>query len=317
MTVPVSVNNPSDQPAGRFDIVGTAGDDIINLASLDAFYAGLMSADAGLSNDTLRLSGAGQSLDLTSIPDADLQGIETIDLSGIGANLLMLNEQEVLNISPTTDTLRLHHGGDDTIKYGDGWTVEIPQVIDDQYIHVLTQNAAAIEVVNATPFRNPYQFSDANRDGSVSPLDALIIINRLNTAGSEALTTPTSVAGITEFFFFDVNGDRFVSPVDVVQVVNFLNDLASYPEGEFAYPYVGVAFIEAKCLRPAMDTSHQDENAPPRHGSVEITIRPVSASEDPQHKIPIRLKTLTSGGEEKELVGAVDAFFDELDLLTL
>jgi hypothetical protein len=66
-----------------------------------------------------------------------------------------------------------------------------------------------------TNFANPL---DVNADGYVSPLDALMVINHLNTNGSERLTGYTHVAP-----FIDVNMDGFVAPIDPLLVVNHLN----------------------------------------------------------------------------------------------
>ncbi len=58
---------------------------------------------------------------------------------------------------------------------------------------------------------------DVNRDGFVTPMDALLIINELNLAtGSFARTT---VAGNV----LDVTGDGLLTPIDALQVINYLN----------------------------------------------------------------------------------------------
>lgn len=58
---------------------------------------------------------------------------------------------------------------------------------------------------------------DVNRDGYVSPMDVLLIINELNLAtGRFARTT---VAGNV----LDVTGDGLLTPIDALQVINFLN----------------------------------------------------------------------------------------------
>ena len=66
---------------------------------------------------------------------------------------------------------------------------------------------------------NPLQPLDVNRDGHVSPLDALIVINNLNDpnlVGSALPTTPGE--------FPDVNDDGSQSPVDALIVINALID---------------------------------------------------------------------------------------------
>lgn len=69
--------------------------------------------------------------------------------------------------------------------------------------------------------------TDVNGDGVDSPLDALIIINELNTNGPRELDD-----GVIDAFL-DVNGDGIVSPIDVLLVINRLILKASSGEGEF------------------------------------------------------------------------------------
>ena len=67
-----------------------------------------------------------------------------------------------------------------------------------------------------TPWHNPVDALDVNGDGLVTPLDALIVINRLNieAAGGE----PASAA-----YYCDVNDDSFCTAQDVLIVINYLN----------------------------------------------------------------------------------------------
>ena len=62
---------------------------------------------------------------------------------------------------------------------------------------------------------------DVNGDFSVSPLDALVVINRLNTQGSSSLNgqAPTDKSS-----YVDVTGDNFLSPLDALSVINALNN---------------------------------------------------------------------------------------------
>jgi hypothetical protein len=68
-----------------------------------------------------------------------------------------------------------------------------------------------------TPWHNPFDALDVNGDGQVTPLDALIVINRLNAeAAGEA---PASAA----YYYYDVNDDTFCTAQDVLIVINHLN----------------------------------------------------------------------------------------------
>ena len=97
------------------------------------------SVNGGADSDTLRLDGAGVTLDLTLIADTVIQNVEIVDLTGSGNNTLTLALADVLAISSSTDTLRVDgNAGDAVNSIGQGWvaggTVEVfPTVFYQSY----------------------------------------------------------------------------------------------------------------------------------------------------------------------------------------
>jgi hypothetical protein len=71
---------------------------------------------------------------------------------------------------------------------------------------------------------------DVDNDGFISPIDVLLIINRLNSQGAGPLPTPTP--GFQPPPYYDTNGDGQLSPIDALLVVNFVNSGEAQPEGE-------------------------------------------------------------------------------------
>ncbi len=59
-------------------------------------------------------------------------------------------------------------------------------------------------------FRMP---EDANNDGTITPLDALVVINQINSNVSASASTK----------MVDVNADGYLSPLDALVVVNYIN----------------------------------------------------------------------------------------------
>ena len=84
--------------------------------------------------------------------------------------------------------------------------------------------------VEENPWRNPRDANDVDDNGTVAPLDALLVINELNAnvvsdpeTGALPDTPPANFAPP----FVDVNGDGFVSPIDALLVINRLNTPAA------------------------------------------------------------------------------------------
>ncbi|SFE65077.1 integrin alpha [Nitrosomonas sp. Nm166] len=99
--------------------LGEAGDDYIRVSDL-----GFESVDGGIGNDTLALGGSDLNLNLTDM-SGKISGIETINLFGTGDNTLTLTAADVLNLSDTTNTLKVNGNADDRIVglsygWGDG-----------------------------------------------------------------------------------------------------------------------------------------------------------------------------------------------------
>ncbi|MCC9658214.1 tandem-95 repeat protein [Rhodopirellula halodulae] len=81
--------------------------------------------------------------------------------------------------------------------------------------------------------QNPVSFSDVNRNGEVTALDALLIINRLNEVSGSSSAERIPVTdddygigtnnGVDEQFYYDQSGDSFISSLDALRVINELN----------------------------------------------------------------------------------------------
>lgn len=103
---------------------------------------------------------------------------------------------------------------------------------EDSYagLHEMLVDAA---MQSQKPWMNPLDELDVDESTFVSPIDALIVINELNSVGSHELPPPT--ASSLSPPYFDCNGDGYLTPSDVLQVINFLNEeSAASGEGEAA-----------------------------------------------------------------------------------
>ena len=93
-----------------------AGDDAIRIGDLT--FAAI---DGGDGNDALHLAGSGMNLDLTDLGDR-IHDIETICLYGRGDNTLTLTAESLLDLSSSTNILKVHGNRGDHIDVQDsGW----------------------------------------------------------------------------------------------------------------------------------------------------------------------------------------------------
>ncbi len=116
-----------------------AGNDKITVTDLD-----FASVAGGAGNDVLHLAGNGLNLDVADF-GANISGIETFCLFGQGDNTLTLTAADLLNLSDTSDTLKVNGNAAGHIIVEDsGWTDEGPR--GSGYYHVYTNDEAVLLV---------------------------------------------------------------------------------------------------------------------------------------------------------------------------
>ena len=125
--------------AGVDTLLGGAGNDTLVWNAADAKF------DGGTGTDTLRVPGAGVSLNLAAVPNTKIQNVEVVMITGSGNNSLNLNLQDVLAISTTTDTLRIDGNAGDAVTVVDGnWTDG--GVVSGYHVYTLTLSSAILRI---------------------------------------------------------------------------------------------------------------------------------------------------------------------------
>ena len=143
------------QAAEVFD-AGDGNDNMIGRGGADVFHAGagddnirvsdlnFQLVEGGTGNDTLHLTGKDLNLDLSTIGDK-IRGIETICLNGKGDNTLSITATGLINLSDSTNTLKVNgNAGDHIAGLSSGWTDEGAR--GNGYFHVYTQGDAVLLV---------------------------------------------------------------------------------------------------------------------------------------------------------------------------
>lgn len=115
---------------------------------------------------------------------------------------------------------------------------------------VISGNARPVNT--ATPWRNPVSFEDVNNNAAVQPLDALLVINFLNSTAPRnlPLTIPFSQSAYPNYL--DVSGDNLISPIDALRIINRLNAGAGEAEGVGVGEGVDIGLYGAEGEEPVL-----------------------------------------------------------------
>jgi hypothetical protein len=179
-----------------------------------------------------------------------------------------------------------------------------------------------------SPWQNPTKPFDVNNDGAVSPIDALLIINDLNSKGARALTVADASSP-----FIDVNGDGNVSPIDALQVINAIEvppsegeAIANSPsaeggsagaplvaEGEFVA--ANIALAEANLVHRSLRSNAVNSGAEVRTPLSFFKSGSTPAKDSTREsRVPVRF-AVDESIDRASLEDAIDAFAEDLALV--
>ncbi len=136
-------------------------------------------------------------------------------------------------------------------------------------VGVQVQSTPAVINFSTAVWQNPVDPLDVNDDGSVAPIDVLIIVNELNTTGPRLLPTERPQDAM---FYLDPNGDKHIAPLDALIIINHLSQPGG-TEGEGESPLLGTRQPDA------LDMVQPSSTRSPREVSVIRAAATVSASE--------------------------------------
>ena len=107
------------------------------------------------------------------------------------------------------------------VRYDEATQIQLTVTASSSESGMFSETFVVQVLENDTPFHNDDQPYDVDDNGSVSPGDALDIINYLNTYG------PGSIGPGHPGYGYDVNGDGVITTIDALLVINYLNRVSS------------------------------------------------------------------------------------------
>ena len=215
-------------------LIGSSFDDSFNFDDTGRLFDGdlRVQVSAGPGIDTVQLAGQGQLLDLER---SVLESVEIIDIRGSGENELKVAAQNLASTVVMDATLRVLANPNDRITLSD--QPEITGTYFDEgglVVAIQWDHGARMEVqgMGAT---NPVNPADVDTSGSVSALDALLIINELHAMDSNGGHASVKQSqDRDQNLFFDVSGDGTISVLDVLRIINLLNEPTHESEPDHA-----------------------------------------------------------------------------------
>jgi hypothetical protein len=161
---------------------------------------------------------------------ADVPGFSLEQIAGTEA---LIFRQAV--VATAAGELKLG-GTIESLQYWGDYQFDTPLEVPTDWVNI---HVEPVTVVTGSAWQNPENPLDANGDGVVTTMDALVAINRINEQGYTALlphrrSQPTGEgeARLTEEqYYYDTNGDGQHTSMDILLIVNYLNE-TSDGEGE-------------------------------------------------------------------------------------
>ena len=208
-----------DVSLGRDTVTGQWGNDefvigTVPFTQVDGQHGGQPIAANRIPNratNKLTIGRDAVSLDLADPTIAGrLSDVDRIDASRVKAFSISLDPKSVAQITDESRTLRLDIDASADARLDGNWVEESSETIDGNVYRRLKSGDVTLLVSDLKPRQRATDFHDVNGDGIITPLDALMVINRLNREPE----LPPVLSPRDDEPKLDVSGDNRVSPLD-------------------------------------------------------------------------------------------------------
>ena len=139
----------------------------------------------------------------------------------------------------------------------------------------VSESATVTILLATSPLQNPLRYGDVNADGNLTPLDALLILNRLAQAQREGISGGVPVQMLVDEsprFFYDTDGNGRIEPLDALLVLNQIarnnrqnraEGLVFAPAWESAMQLTPSTPIDEKTIGHPLDSPAKSNTAEP------------------------------------------------------
>ena len=210
---------------GLLRINGSAGDDRLVLDTINPEVISKIDWNASTGVDSIGVSAAIGSLPLSSIKGL-LDSVERVDLVDSAVSSIRVESSDLADRT-NDEVLRIVYGGADVLDLSGHWETLDPVVeplgnrvpIQRRLINRVESNTRQLHLQSASPFANPSNVHDVNRDQVTSAFDALLIVNAI-TDRDGILHVPDRLN--QPFRYYDVSGDNQLTARDALLIINEL-----------------------------------------------------------------------------------------------
>ncbi|MHB8862117.1 MAG: DVUA0089 family protein [Pirellulaceae bacterium] len=234
-TVPVTITIPADSASATFVITGVDDSvaDRTQHVVVTASAAGFISSSAGLDvtddEPVLLLTLTG---DLLSEHGGTINATVSRMVDDLSVPLVVSLASSDVTAAVVPATVTIPAGESSAVFIITGVDDPISDGVQRTTITVtasgfLADGKEILVADDERPYQNPREVLDVNGDTLISPLDALLIINILNSIGSGPAAV---IMGQYEgpALFPDTTGNNSITPLDALLIINRLNE----PDGE-------------------------------------------------------------------------------------
>ena len=180
-------------------------------------------------NGSLRVIGEG-TFDISNGAGVSLSGFDRLDLSDVSSTRMIVDAMGLQTLVPDQGEFLLVAEQNDQLAFNDAdqWRIGNASIVDGKFLRQLTHPLIAGVINVDIPFvwHNLINGLDVNNSGTVTPGDALEIINEFDRRSRESLGTllpdPTT---LTQFSgrYYDVTQDNRLTPGDALAIIDALS----------------------------------------------------------------------------------------------